>query len=401
MTVRSLVLILAAALSLAALPQAAHAQPGIQPQVPATRLVQSIPAETDLADPALPFAKDVWLDLIRGAKTSVEAAEFYVTSRPGSALEPVLAELEKAGARGVMVRFLLSSKMLEQDPASVARIRRIPGAEVRSFDLAGVSKGILHAKYFVVDGREAFLGSQNFDWRALEHIHELGVRTTDARIVSRLSRLFAVDWTFAGDRKLPDFPALPPAIARPDAELVASPPFLTPKDIRPAIEALVELLGQARQTVRVQLLVYSPISGQDHYWPVLDNALRAAAVRGVKVKLLVSDWVLGGRALPHLKALTLIPNLEVKVASIPEAKEGHIPFSRTIHSKYLVVDEAHLALGTSNWEEGYFTESRNVELIFRDSPLAGQAARIFDRLWDSRYAFALDPMKAYQKRKVD
>ncbi|MBP1771112.1 MAG: phospholipase family protein [Holophagaceae bacterium] len=380
-----------------ALPLAAQ-EPGTPPT---TRLVQSVPADTDLADPGLPFAKDVWVALIRGAKTSVEAAEFYVTNRAGSALEPVLVELERAGARGVKVRFLLSAKMLGQDPDTVARIRRIPGAEVRSFDLAGVTKGILHAKYFVVDGREAFLGSQNFDWRALEHIHELGVRTTEPVIVSRLSRLFEVDWAFAETRKLPTLPAQPPMSARSKVELVASPPFLTPKDIRPSIEALVDLLDQAKVSVRVQLLTYSPIAGQDRYWPVLDNALRAAAVRGVKVKLLVSDWVLGGRALPHLKALTLIPNLEVKVAAIPEAKEGHIPFSRTIHSKYLVADETHLALGTSNWDEGYFTESRNIELIFRDSPLAGQAARIFDRLWTSRYAAALDPVKAYEKRKVD
>ena len=350
---RSLFLMFVACLGLSA-PRSAHAQTGIQRQAPSTQLVQSIPVETDLADPSLPFAKDVWVDLIRGAKISVDAAEFYVTNRAGSALEPVLAELEKAGARGVKVRFLLSSKMLDQDPASVARLRSIPGAEVRSFDLTGVSKGILHAKYFLVDGREAFLGSQNFDWRALEHIHELGVRTTDPRIVSRLAALFAIDWRFAQSGKLPDLPALPPLSARPDVELVASPPFLTPKDIRPAVDALVELLGQARQTVRAQMLTYSPVSGQDHYWPVLDNALRAAAVRGVKVRLMVSDWVLGGRALPHLRALTLIPNLEVRVVAIPEAREGHIPFARTIHSKYLVVDGTQLALGTSNWEESYF-----------------------------------------------
>jgi len=283
----------------------------------------------------------------------------------------------------------------------VARLRRIPGAEVRSFDLAGVSKGILHAKYFVVDDREAFLGSQNFDWRALEHIHELGVRTSEPGIVARLARLFTIDWAFAENRRMPEFPAQPPLSARPKLELVASPPFLTPKDMRPSIEALVDLIDQAQQSVRVQLLTYSPLSGQDRYWPRLDNALRAAAVRGVKVRLLVSDWVLGGRALAHLKALALIPNLEVKVASIPEAKEGHIPFSRVIHSKYLVVDEVHLALGTSNWEESYFTESRNIELVFRDSPLATEAARIHDRLWNSHYAFALDPKRVYEKRKVD
>jgi phosphatidylserine/phosphatidylglycerophosphate/cardiolipin synthase-like enzyme len=388
MTIRSLFLMGLACLCLSA-------------QGPVTQLVQSIPAETDLADPSLPFARDVWVDMLRGARSSVDAAEFYVTSRPGSALEPVLAELEKAGTRGVKIRFLLSSKMLEQDPASVARLRRIPGAEVRSFDLTGVSKGILHAKYFVVDGREAFLGSQNFDWRALEHIHELGVRTRDERIVPRLGELFAIDWRFAGDRQLPDLPAMPRLKDPLPVELVSSPPFLTPKAIRPSIDALVELLGQAKTSIRVQLLTYSPVAGPEQFWPVLDNALRAAAVRGVRVRLLVSDWVLGGRALPHLKSLVLIPNLEVKVASIPEAKEGHIPYARTIHSKYLVVDGAQLALGTSNWEESYFMDSRNIELLFRDSPLAIQAAQIFDRLWNSPYAFALDPVKAYEKRKVD
>ena len=367
-----------------------------------SRLAQSVPVETGLGDPGLPYAKDVWVDMIRSARHSLDFGEFYVTSRPHSALEPVLAELEKAGARGVRIRFLLSAKMLGQDPASVARLKAIPGAEVRSFDLAGVSGGILHAKYFLVDGREAYFGSQNFDWRALEEIHELGVRTTDPRLVDPLEEIFGIDWRFAETRKLPELPKpAAPLTARPDAELVASPPFLTPGDIRPSLGALVELLGQARQRIRVQLLTYSPVAGQDRFWPALDNALRAAAVRGVKVQLLVSDWVLGGRALPHLKSLTLIPNLEVRIASIPEASEGHIPYARTIHSKYLVVDDDVFWLGTSNWEEGYFTDSRNVEAIFRDPALARQGAAIFDRLWGSRFAFPLDPVKAYEKRKID
>lgn len=367
-----------------------------------SHLAQSVPVETGLADPSIPFAKDVWVDMIRGARRTLDFGEFYVTNRPHSALEPVLGALEAAGARGVKIRFLLSAKMLGQDPASVARLKAIPGAEVRSFDLTGVSHGILHAKYFLADGREAYFGSQNFDWRALEEIHELGVRTTDARLVDPLREIFEMDWHFAATHRLPDLPKpSAPLSGRPEAELVASPPFLTPGNIRPSLGALVELLGQAKQRIRVQLLTYSPVAGQDRFWPALDNALRAAAVRGVHVQLLVSDWVLGGRALPHLKSLSLIPNLEVRIASIPEASEGHIPYARTIHSKYLVVDDGVLWLGTSNWEEGYFTDSRNVEAIFRDPAMAAQGTAIFDRLWNSRFAFPLDPTKAYDKRKVD
>ena len=103
----------------------------------------------------------------------------------------------------------------------------------------------------------------------------------------------------------------------------------------------------------------------------------------------------------HLKSLALVPNLEIRIASIPEASSGHIPFARVIHSKYMTVDGGLLWLGTSNWSEDYFTESRNLELILRDRSLAAQGDRIFERLWNSRYASALDPAKSYAPRKRD
>ena len=367
-----------------------------------TQLVQSIPRETTLAHPQLGLAKDVWVELIRGAQAHLDFGEFYIASAPGGAMEPVLLELERAAARGVKIRFVLSKVMLNQDPQALARLKAIKGLDLRIFDLKGVSGGIIHAKYFLVDGKEAYLGSQNFDWRALEHIHELGIRSTDARIVSRLQQVFEVDWAFALDQKLPaptQAPVLPQVLA--DAELVASPAFLAPAGVRPAITALVQLIDQAHNHIQVQLLTYSPVSGKGHYWPVIDQALREAAVRGVKVQLLVSDWMFKSRGLAHLKSLALIPNVEIRVASIPEASTGHIPFCRTIHSKYMLVDGGVLWLGTSNWEQDYFEASRNVEVILRQPVLVQQAGEVFTRLWTSPYAQPLDPMKAYAPRKVD
>jgi phosphatidylserine/phosphatidylglycerophosphate/cardiolipin synthase-like enzyme len=367
-----------------------------------TRLVQSIPKETALAHPDLAFAKDVWVEMIRSARSELDFAEFYIAQEPGGALGPVLDELEKAGQRGVRIRFVLSPRMLDQDVKAYARLRAVKGIELRLFDLKGVSSGILHAKYFLVDGAQAFIGSQNFDWRALEHIHELGVRSTDPAIVKPLKAVFEADWRFSLDKGLPT-PTAPPVAASVavETELVASPPFLLPAGIRPSGPALVELIGEARKHIQVQLLTYSPVSGKAHYWPAIDSALRAAAVRGVQVELMISDWVLKSRGLAHLKALSLIPNITVKIVSIPEASTGHIPFSRTIHSKYMVVDDSVLWLGTSNWEEDYFAASRNVEVILRQLPLATQAGQIYGRLWTSEYAKAIEPMKLYTPRKVD
>jgi phosphatidylserine/phosphatidylglycerophosphate/cardiolipin synthase-like enzyme len=364
---------------------------------PLTGLVQSIPAGLDLAQGDLPFARDVWVDMVRSARVSLDLAQFYVFNAPGSAMEPVLRELEAAGRRGVRIRMLLSRTFLGQDPASVARLKAIPGCEVAVFDLRGVSRGILHAKYFLVDGTWAYLGSQNMDWRSLEQIHELGVQTRDPALVAPLARLFDVDWGFAHTGKLPVFqPEAPPA-GRPGAELVASPPFLTPPGVRGASGALAELLSRARRQVHVQLLTYGTASGKGE-WRVVDDALRAAAARGVRVDLLISDWELGGKGMEPLRALARLPHVRVRIAAIPEASTGHIPFARVIHSKYMTVDGDVLWVGTSNWEPSYFLDSRNVEAILRDPALAAQADALFRRLWESPFAFDLDPGKTYPRR---
>ena len=364
----------------------------------APQLVQSIPEGTGLEQVGLPFAKDVWPEMIRQAKHSVDMAEFYVTNLPDSYLEPVLRELEKAGARGVKVRIMLSALMLKEDQPSVARLRAIPGAEVRIFDFGEGKRGILHAKYFIVDGAEGFVGSQNLDWRSLQHIHETGLRFRTTSLVAPLREIFEIDWAFCKSHKLPALTTGSAPSPRPALELVASPPSLTPPSIRAALPSLQELLGQAKSRIRVQLLTYSPVSGKSRYWPALDNSLRAAAVRGVAVQLLVSDWNLSVPAVDHLKSLTLIPNIEVRIASIPESDQGHIPFARVAHSKYMTVDGSVLWLGTSNWSEDYFANSRNVDLILRDPALAAQGDQIFERLWNSNFASRLDPTRLYVPR---
>ncbi|MBI4911802.1 MAG: phospholipase [Acidobacteria bacterium] len=378
-----------------ALAVAAWAQPA-KPQ-----LVQSVPEGTPLADPSLPFAKEAWPQMIRGAQRSIDLAEFYVTNRAGSFLEPVIRELELAGARGVKVRTLLSTRMLGQDPASVERLRAIPGAELRNFDFGQGVRGILHAKYFIVDGEEAFLGSQNFDWRALQHIHEMGLRFRSPELVQPLARIFGIDWEFAKTKVIPTFPTMPPGKPPGVLELVASPPHLLPPGVRPALPALLRTLDSAKERIRVQLLTYSPVSGKSRFWPTLDNALRSAAVRGTKVQLMVSDWNTEKPAVDHLKSLSLLPNVEVKIVSIPDDPGGPIPYARVIHSKYMTVDGKLLWLGTSNWAEDYFTESRNVELILKDSDLTAQADRVFERLWNGPFAAAIEPGRNYVPRKRD
>jgi phosphatidylserine/phosphatidylglycerophosphate/cardiolipin synthase-like enzyme len=174
----------------AALGAGAHAAPPVQ-------LVETRPVEAGLGNPKLPAALDTWLELIRGAKRSLDFEEFYLSTWPGEPTEDVLAALGQAAGRGVRVRLLLDARMYRTYPRTADSLAAVGGFEVRLVDFGRLAGGVQHSKFFLVDGDAVFLGSQNFDWRALKHIHELGVLVRDRRVAAEFQRVFEMDWAAA------------------------------------------------------------------------------------------------------------------------------------------------------------------------------------------------------------
>lgn len=130
----------------------------------------------------------------------------------------------------------------------------------------------------------------------------------------------------------------------------------------------------------LQSLTYS-LGGRDLRDDTLDQALRRAAVRGVRVRMLISDWEAGRPAMESLVSLSQVPGIEVRLSTVPEWSGGYVPFARVEHCKYLVVDSLFTWVGTSNWEPDYFHASRNVAVTLRNRPLALQARRVFEASW--------------------
>ncbi|MGK5085995.1 phospholipase D-like domain-containing protein [Bdellovibrionota bacterium FG-2] len=361
-------------------------------------IAQSIPLKTDLANPSFPMAKDVWVQMIKEAQVTIDIAQFYVTNQADSALELTIQELEKAGSRGIKIRFLIDSVMLSQDPLSLERLKKIPGLTFRVLNLKKITGGILHAKYWIIDGKRIFIGSQNFDWRALEHIHEMGALVESLALAFQLTQIFEADWEMALTGKAPIFPNKPLCAPAPnDIELVASPPQFNPPGTRSAIDALIPLIQGAKKQIQIQLLSYSTKEKTDK-WLVIDQALRDAQARGVQVQLLVADWSITGTSGEALKALVKDGGIDVRFAKIPTYSTGPIPYARVIHSKVMIVDHETLWLGTSNWSHGYFADSRNVELIFKGQQgltYAPQMEMSFNKLWNGAYVEKIDPSKEY------
>jgi phosphatidylserine/phosphatidylglycerophosphate/cardiolipin synthase-like enzyme len=366
-------------------------------------VVSSVPVETAISRAGSRDAAAVWLEMVSGARRTLDIAEYYLASEKGEALEPVVEAVLAAGRRGVQVRLLCEKSMAATYPETLARFQNRPNVRTRLFDWKASTGGILHAKYFVVDGREAFVGSQNFDWRSLRHIQETGLRIRSPLFTQALGRIFEADWEYSGGEPAAygKLARQPPLHFTADACLVASPAAFNPPGVAGALDTLVGLIDGARKRLTVQLLSFSLEARGAEKFLRLGEALRRAAGRGVRVLLLVSDWNLRPPQVNGLKGLARVPNVEVRFATIPPARRGFIPYARVVHSKVMRVDDDLCWVGTSNWGYEYFFTSRNVEVVLRRPDVARVLDGIFFSLWNGPYVQRLDPEKEYVPPRIN
>jgi phosphatidylserine/phosphatidylglycerophosphate/cardiolipin synthase-like enzyme len=408
----SVSLLLAAACTPPAAPRLT-AQPAADP-AGRIALVESAPVETTLEHADVLHAYEVWPEMIGRAARTLDIAEFYVSNAPQSRLEPAIQAIEAAADRGVAVRLLADAGFAKRYPETLDRLAARRGVTVRRFDVGALMGGVLHAKYFVVDGVEVYLGSQNFDWRSLTHIQEMGVRVHDPVVTEAYARVFAMDWGLAGGAVAsppPPPPATAPGVPASFPELAAGgpvtvTPVFSPRGFLPdprswELPAIVALIDGARRSIHVQVLTYKTSSRDGSLFPDLDNALRRAAGRGVAVQVLVSDWSKQKGTVGSVQGLARVAGIAVRFLDIPAWSGGFIPFARVAHAKYMVVDGARAWVGTSNWEGDYFTRSRNVGLVVEGEGFATGLERIFRDGFGGPYAEVVDPDRVYEAPQVD
>ncbi len=337
--------------------------------------------------------------MMRGAKGTLDIEQFYFSHHPGQSLQPVVDEIGRASARGVRVRLLLDAGFLKTYPQPAESLSHLPLVEVRAIDYRRLAGGVQHSKFMIVDGYDAWIGSQNLDWRAMTQIHELGIRVRHEALAGAIRSVFNSDWA-AADTTKPFVVGLPSGATWPQtvkqapgrdvqAWLGASPRATTPAGIPWDRDLIVQRLDAAKREVSVQVLQYGvrQRGGEDS---TLHRALLGAVSRGVKVRLIVSDWTLGGANEPALRDLAS-RGVEVRISRVPDWSEGYIPFARVEHCKYMVVDGEWLWVGTSNWEPSYFLTTRNLGLTVHDPVLAKQADVIFAASWNAPTAAPYGP----------
>jgi phosphatidylserine/phosphatidylglycerophosphate/cardiolipin synthase-like enzyme len=359
-------------------------------------IVESVPVETTLAVPGVQDTQASWIELINASTTMIDMEEFYISL--GDSLQPVLDALKAAAARGVKIRLMLDSKFYANSPVGANAFALIPNVQIKTIDFSSYG-GIMHAKYFVVDNQLAYVGSANFDWLALSHIHEIGMKINDGSIAKGLEAIFNLDWPKGvahtatkngGHHTTPTTSptTAPTAGATLPLQIFASPNADLPAGVSPTLDQLTKLMGAATSKIQIQVYEYDTKNrGGGAPFTTLDTAIRTAAARGVKVQLCVDQTALkAGKA--DLQALAHLANIEVKVVTIPQWSGGPLQYARLIHSKYMIVDGKTAWVGSENWEGSYFTGTRNVGLVTTDSTALGKLGQIYSNVWNSTYTAA-------------
>jgi phosphatidylserine/phosphatidylglycerophosphate/cardiolipin synthase-like enzyme len=381
------------------------------------QIVESVPEATVYGQPGVPRTQAVWLQMIRGAQKTVDIAAFYISEKVGGGpLAPVLDKLAERARAGVHVRILVDQTFLMGNHDAVDRLRQVPGIEIRVLPVDKLTGGVLHAKYMIVDDKTVFVGSQNWDWRALTQIHEIGARIDSARFAQTFASVFDFDWNLAADPNLPraakqavEPPDFAPATEQDPVLLNAggsdplvafpafSPPALIPHWVTPEQAALVRMIDASRHTLRIQVMTLSAIRhyGPKGWWTAVDSALRDAAARGVQVRIIVADWALRQPMEAYLQSLAVLPNITVKFSRLPPAPEGFIPYARVEHAKYAVADDRSVYIGTGNWEWSYFHDTVDASVFVHGAGPAKALEAIFDHDWNGPYVATLRPGQEY------
>jgi cardiolipin synthase len=309
------------------------------------------------------------LESIASAQRSV-ALSTYIFDRDRAGRRFVEA-LSAASQKGAEVRVLLDGVGTARFPTGVDADLEDRGVRTARFIPRRLGRYLRfinlrnHRKILVVDGRTAFLGGLNIreghlvserPRKAIQDVHFL-VR---GPVIDQVSEVFEEDWEFSSGEAvaLPRWPGGGPGKVH--ARVIADGPDV---DFEKLQWILVGALSVAKRSARILTPYFLPNE-------IVTNALQLAAMRGVRVDVLIPersdlwfiDWAVRAnfeRLLAHGVRVHLNPP----------------PFD---HGKLFLVDEDWALIGSSNWDARSLRLNFEINMEVIDPVLCWRLASLFE-----------------------
>lgn len=174
-----------------------------------------------------------------------------------------------------------------------------------------------------------------------------------------------------------------------------------------AFTSRMALIDAAQKTLDIQYYAIHADETTDR----LFDALRAAAARGVRIRILLDDFNTAGKNAQVLK-IAFEPNIELRLFNPLPGNRRSLFFrilgslkdvdriQRRMHNKIFVADNAIAITGGRNLGETYFGQSEDTNFVDADVLAAGRIARelsrSFDQYWNNPLAY---PVQSLMTRK--
>ena len=299
--------------------------------------------------------------------------------------------LIKKASEGVEVRIIYDSFGSRKVEERYFEDFRMAGIEVEPFlkltwsALTSRLNYRNHRKIVVIDGKIGYVGGMNIADRYIKGL-EWGLwRDTHARIVGKgvqgLQSVFLIDWYFVSQTLITSrkyFPSIENSGTTP-MQIVNSGPLSVANELSYGI---TQAIYDAKKNIYIQTPYFLPPDG-------MLNALHAAAIRGVDVRLMMSEK--SDIPIVHLASRSYIKNLLKAGVKVYFYTKGFM------HSKLIIFDDSLTLIGSANFDARSMEQNFEVEAFIYDSEITGKAIDIFV---EDQKSTELQNLKDWIKRPV-
>lgn len=362
------------------------------------KLTINRPQEVDLWDSDF-GAELAWRHIFRASADRIEVLHTYIASAGNTIVDGLVDELICAADRGVSVIVHLDKYTYVKNMKNSALWYTRPVEKLASYrnisvkldDNRKLNGGVLHAKLVLSDGCWLWLGSNNFDWRAFDHIFEVGVIIRSNQMANLVNIFVAEDQIISSKNYKQqnrngieiEFNGAPQKV-----RLTVSPSSNAISRAFDCWYLLKQMLNKATQEILVSSRKIDELSRilDAPDWNELSRCLLSASSRGVQIKVIVDKHQLNSHSgVEFLRKLKQEGGANYRIVSVPAHSSGDIPYARMYHAKFIIVDGNKAWLGSNNFTQDDFLRAKNFGLMVEGEQFSAKLRNMFFSIWSSEY----------------
>ncbi len=250
----------------------------------------------------------------------------------------VAEALGEASARGVDVEVMLEKSPVGGDTENwnIRYMLRHYGIRIK---WANPAYFLTHAKFIVIDGKEAFVFTGNFTYSTFHKNREFGIGVFDPVIVKEIDSIFQDDWQ-----------------RKPVTKVQSANIVLSPVDARAKIENLIK-------SAKSSLDIWQ----QEMEDSEINNLIESKIKQGVKVRVIIPPLY---RVSGNSDAVDLLGSDHIR--SLPDLY---------VHAKVIIVDGKKAYIGSNNFSVG-LDQNREMGIITDNQTIINTLLEMFKVDWN-------------------